>query len=424
MTLEQPAQDPYGVSAAGTGLAARRQSYLDLAVAGATPLFKDPLHVGRPNIGNREVLMARIGEVLDRRWLTNNGPVVQELEATVARYLGVRHIVLTCSGTKALEIAARSLGLRGEVVVPSFSFVATAHALQWLDITPVFCDIEAGSHNIDPSAVERLITPRTSGIIGVHVWGRPCDHEGLSRVAHDHGLALLYDASHAFGCSRNGVMVGNLGRVEVFSFHATKILNCFEGGAIATNDDELAAKIRPMRNFGFAGYDNVICMGTNGKMNEISAAMGLTSFESLPEFIAVNRRNYDLYRDGLAGIPGLSLLSWNRGDRTNYQYIVLDIQPETAALNRDELLAILHTENVLARRYFYPGCHRMEPYRSYFPNAGLVLPRTEALVGRVLVLPNGTALSPTDVQGVTAIIRAAMRHGPECRALLQRMTGA
>ncbi len=390
----------------------------ELAVLGGPPAFAEPLHVGRPNIGNREALLARINDLLDRRWLTNNGPFVQELERRVAQYLGVRHCIAMCNGTVALEIAVRALELRGEVIVPSFTFVATAHALQWQEITPVFGDVDPATHNLDPRQVEKLITPRTTGIIGVHVWGRPCAIEALSEIAARRGLRLMFDAAHAFGNSYQGRMIGNFGQAEVFSFHATKFFNTFEGGAVVTNDDDLATRMRLMKNFGFAGYDNVIYVGTNGKMSEVSAAMGLTGLESLDELIAANRRNYAAYRAGLQGVPGIQLMAYDESERCNYQYVILEVDEAVAAIGRDDLVRVLHAENVLARRYFYPGCHQMEPYRSYFPHAGLLLPETERLTQRVMSLPTGTAVGPSEIEGVCALIRLAVAHGPELRARL------
>ena len=378
----------------------------ELAFFGGEPKFKEKLFVGKPNIGNRDRLLARINDMLDRRWLSNNGVFVKELEQKIAEYLGVKHCIATCNGTIALELAIRALGLKGEVIIPSFTFIATAHALQWQEITPVFCDVDPKTHTLNPWQVESLITPRTSGIMGVHVWGQPCDVESLIEIADKHHLKLMFDASHAFGCSHKGRMIGNFGSAEVFSFHATKFINAFEGGAIVTNDDELNQKLRLMKNFGFAGLDNVIYLGTNGKMSEISATMGLTSLESLEEFIEVNRRNYLCYQKELAGIPGVSLLPVNEAEKhNNYQYIVLEIDEEKAQISRDLLVKILHAENVIARRYFYPGCHRMEPYRSYFPHAGLLLPETEKLAQRVLILPTGTAISEVDVSKIIQIIR-------------------
>lgn len=377
----------------------------ELAFFGGEPKFKEKLFVGRPNIGNRDRLLARINDMLDRRWLSNNGVFVQEFEQKIAEYLGVKHCIAVCNGTIALELVIRALELKGEVIIPSFTFVATAHALQWQEITPVFCDVDPKTHTLNPWQVESLITPRTSGIMGVHVWGQPCDVETLTKIANKHHLKLMFDASHAFGCSYGGRMIGNFGSAEVFSFHATKFINAFEGGAIVTNDDELNQKLRLMKNFGFAGFDNVIYLGTNGKMSEISATMGLTSLESLEEFIEVNRRNYLCYQRELSGIPGVSLLPVNEAEKHNYQYIVLEIDQEQTQVSRDLLVKILHAENVIGRRYFYPGCHRMEPYRSYFPHAGLLLPETEKLAQRVLILPTGTAISEVDVSKISQIIR-------------------
>ena len=387
---------------------------------GGTPIFAEKLHVGRPNIGSRENLLARINDMLDRKWLTNHGQFVQEFEKKIAEYVGVKHCIATCNGTVALELAIRALGLTGEVLVPSFTFIATAHALQWQEITPVFCDIDPKTHTIDPYRLQQMITPRTSGIIGVHVWGNPCNVEALSQIAEQNNLKLMFDAAHAFGCSHKKQMIGNFGEAEVFSFHATKFINAFEGGAIVTNNDDLAEKIRLMTNFGFAGLDNVIYIGTNGKMNEASAAMGLTSLESLDEFIEVNYRNYQCYQNELAGIVGVSLFAYHKEEHSNYQYIVLEINEALTGVNRDTLVKILEAENVIARRYFYPGCHRMEPYRSYFPHAGLLLPETEKLTQQVMLLPTGTAISLEDIYHISQIIRLAINKSQEVQRYLYK----
>ncbi len=390
----------------------------DLAIFGAPPCFEQPLHVGAPNIGNRRKLMARINDLLNRRRLTNNGPFVRELEQKLSSFLKVKHVIAINNGTIALEIAIRALNLTGEVIVPAMTFVATAHALQWQQIKPVFCDIDPRTYLIDVQKAEELITPLTTGIIGVHLWARPCDVQGLTRLAKKYHLKLLFDAAHAFGCTYQGQMIGNFGNAEVFSFHATKFFNTFEGGAIATNDDLLAEKIRLMRNFGFAGKDNVIYIGTNGKMNEMSAAMGLTSLEALEEFIQTNKRNYEMYRRFLADIVGIRMLRYPKEEQTNYQYVVIEIDEQKIGLSRDQLLQVLMAENILARRYFYPGVHRMEPYRSYQPHAGLLLPITEKVVQRILVLPTGTAVKPNHIRKISQIIRFAVRHASQIRAAL------
>lgn len=383
----------------------------ELAILGGAPAFKRPLHVGQPNMGDRDRLMERLGGILDRRWLTNNGPLVQEFEHIVAEFVGVRHCVAMSSGTVALEIAIRAAGLRGEAIVSPFTFVATPHALQWQQVTPVFCDVDPATHNLDPTRVEAMITERTTAIIGVHLWGRPCAVEALAALAERRNLTLLFDAAHAFGCSHRGQMIGAFGKAEVLSFHATKFVNTFEGGAIVTDDDDFAAKARLMRNFGFLDYDEVSCVGTNGKMTEMAAAMGLTSLEAIDDFYAANRRNYEAYRCGLDGIEGIRLLAFDESQCCNHHYVVIDVD-ESAALSRDELQRVLWAEKVLARRYFFPGCHRMEPYRTLYPDARLVLPETERLTRRVLVLPTGAALGPDAVAVVTDLIGRAIAAGP------------
>jgi dTDP-4-amino-4,6-dideoxygalactose transaminase len=223
----------------------------------------------------------------------------------------------------------------------------------------------------------------------------------------------MFDACHAFGCSHQGRMIGNFGDAEVLSFHATKFVNAFEGGAIVTNNDEVAAKARLMKSFGFAGPEKGISVGTNGKMSEASAAMGLTSLESIAEFTITNYRNYKRYQAEVADIPGITLFSFDEAEQNNYQYIVLTVNEKETGIDRNQLIKILHAENVMARRYFYPGCHRMEPYRSYFPNAGLLLPETEKLAEKVLVLPTGTAVQEADISKICRILKLAVTHSYE-----------
>jgi dTDP-4-amino-4,6-dideoxygalactose transaminase len=377
----------------------------DLAIHGAPPAFTEPLHVGRPNIGGRAAFLDRVGRILDNQWLTNNGPMVQEFEQRIAEYLGVKHCVAMCNGTIALEIAIRALGMTGEVIVPSWTFVATAHALYWQGITPVFADIDPASHNLDPDAVRRMITPRTTGVIGVHLWGRAAPIAELQAIADEHDLKLMFDAAHAFGSTYKGQTIGRFGACEVLSFHATKAFNTMEGGAVVTDDDELAETMRLMRNFGFKGYDNVVHPGTNGKMIEVCAAMGLTNLERFDAIVETNRRNHAAYKNALAGIPGISLLEYDPNERNSHHYIVIEVD-EACAAARDAIVAALHAENILARKYFWPGAHRMEPYRDLFPHARLLLPHTEAVAGRVIVLPNGTTLPGGAIEAIAAIIRA------------------
>jgi len=382
-----------------------KKSLEDLALFGGTPAFSETIHVGRPNVGSSENLLMRINDIIDRRWLTNSGVYVREFEQRVAELLGVKHCIAMCNGTVALEIAVRALDMKGEVIVPSFTFIATAHCLQWQGVTPVFCDINPKTHNINPAKIERLITPKTTGIIGVHVWGTPCDIEALQTIAKKHNLSLLFDASHAFNCTYKSKMIGGFGAAEVFSFHATKFINTFEGGAVVTNDDCLAKKMRLMKNFGFSGLDNVIYLGTNGKMNEVSAAMGLTSLESSNNFIEINRRNYNEYRIHLLTIPGIKMLEYDETEKNNFQYIICEVDKKKFGLSRDQLMNILHAENIRARRYFYPGCHRMEPYVSYYPGSRFWLQETEILNDKVLCLPTGSTITGDNIEQICSVIK-------------------
>jgi len=325
-----------------------------------------------------------------------------------------------CNATVALEIAIRALELSGEVIIPSYTFIATAHSLQWQQITPVFADIDADTHCIDPGVIEQMITPRTTGIIGVHIWGQACDVDALAEIASRRKLRLMFDAAHAFGCTHKGRMIGNNGDAEVFSFHATKFFNTLEGGAVTTNNDELAAKMRLMRNFGFSGYDNVVYVGTNGKMNEAAAAMGLTNLEAVDQFVEINRRNWDFYRAGLAGIHGLSLFSYPERDRNNFQYVVVAVDADTAGLTRDELVSVLWAENVIARKYFWPGCHRMEPYKSLYPHAGLLTPVTEKVAQRVMLLPTGASIDATTIDIICEKLRVAVSRAADVRAMTRQ----
>jgi dTDP-4-amino-4,6-dideoxygalactose transaminase len=364
-----------------------------------------PLYVGTPNVGDREALLARIKDMLDRRWLSNDGPFVKEFERRICQFLEVKHAVAMCNATVALEIASKALDFRGEVILPSYTFIATAHALQWQGITPVFADIEPETHNIDARQIEALITPRTTGIVGVHLWGRACDTAAIGDIAAKHKLRVMYDASHGFACSLGGRMLGNFGACEVFSFHATKFINCFEGGAVVTNDTSLAEKMRLMRNFGFKGFDNVMYLGVNGKMTEVCAAMGLTNLEAIDVIVEINKRNYLAYCGELRGAPGVSVIRYDPHEKNNYQYVVIEVDPDVSPRNRDEIVAALHAENVIARKYFWPGCHRMEPYRTTQPDSWKHLPCTERIANRVLLLPTGQTVDESSIERVCEIIR-------------------
>lgn len=377
-----------------------------LAFFGGEPKFNVKLHVGRPNIIYREKFINRVNQILDNKWLTNNGPFVREFEEKIARYTGAKHCITTCNGTSALEITIKALGLSGEVILPSFTYIATAHALKWFGITPVFADVDAYTHNIDPEKVIHLINSQTTGIIGVHLWGRPCPIDDLVNIAKNHKLKLIFDAAHAFGCSyKDNTMIGNFGDAEIFSFHATKFVHSLEGGAVTTNNDELAETLSQMKDFGYTKSDEIVSVGTNAKMNEISAAMGLTMLEGLDEIKKVNYSNYKKYQRELSGIPGIKLISFDESERSNFQYIVISIDAFLAGIDLDQIQIILQAENILARKYFAPGCHRTRPYYEDFKSSGRSLPVTNQLSEQLLCLPNGMAIGDEEITKICEIIR-------------------
>lgn len=389
-----------------------------LHLLGGSKAFASPLHVGRPNLGDRRRFMGLVEEVLDRRWLSNDGPVLHAFETKIQELLGVEHVVVASNATIAIELALRAVCDKGEVIVPSFTFVATAHAALWCGYTPVFADVDPVTHQLSAASVERCITPRTVAIMPVHLWGACTAAPELEALAARHGLAILFDAAHAFGCRAGARKVGSFGAAEVFSFHATKFVNSGEGGAITTNDPDLAQRMRLMRNFGFMGYDNVVTLGTNAKMNEFSAAMGLTCLESLDDILAVNRANWQVYKAALAALPGLKLYAYDPDTDPNCQYVIVEVDENQTGLSRNELVAVLHEENVFARRYFYPGCHRMEPYRTLHPKDDERLPVTVKLTHSILALPTGTAVGEEDITRIAGILQAAIENAAQVRQVL------
>ena len=384
---------------------------------GGEPAFAEPLHVGRPNLPDRAEVLRRVEQVLDSGRLTNEGPLVREFEQRIGALAGVEHCVATCNATTAIELAIRALGLTGEVILPSFTFIATAHVLQWNGLVPVFCDIAPDTYQLDPARVRELIGPRTSAILGVHLFGRTAAAPQLEVVARERDLALLFDAAHAVGAAHGSRPVGTFGDVEVFSFHATKLVTTLEGGAAVTADSALAERIRLMHRFGFTEVDEVSALGINGKLNEVSAGFGLASLDRLEDWIAHNHRNHEAYERCFDGLEGIRVVPPEPGARSNHQYVVLDVAPD-APLSRDEVRDVLWAENVLARRYFHPGCHASEPYRSLDPGARERLPVTEAVAGRVLCLPTGTAVGPPEIERIAEIVHAAVARAAAVRSAL------
>jgi dTDP-4-amino-4,6-dideoxygalactose transaminase len=395
-----------------------------LAILGHPPAFETALHVGRPNLPDKAAVLKRIAAVLDSGWLSNGGPLVREFERRLAEESSVKHCIATSNGTVALELAIRAMGLTGEVIVPSYTFIATPHALAWHGLRPVFCDVDPQTHTLDPLQAEQRIGARTAAILGVHLWGRACEIETLLSIGRRRGIPIFFDAAHAFGCTYLGQPIGGFGACETFSFHATKFVHCGEGGAVATNDDRLAERVRWLRNFGFADPDCVTAVGTNAKLSELAAAVGLTSLDHAATIVAVNRQNYEAYRRCLRSLSGLKLLPFDAGEKSNYQYVVVEVDAQTTGLSRDELVAVLSAENVLARRYFYPGCHRMEPYASDSRTRHTPLPVTERLADSVLALPTGLQLDDRAIVRIADILSDAIDNADAIRRRLARRQAA
>jgi dTDP-4-amino-4,6-dideoxygalactose transaminase len=355
---------------------------------------KQAYHVGRPNMPDKEKVLAKFAQVLDNQWLTNMGPMSLELEESIASMLGVKHCICVCNATIGLELLQRALNLKGEVIIPSFTFIATAHSLRWQRIDPVFCDVRMEDHLIDPTKIEELITPRTSAIMAVPIWGQPCDYTALQAIADKHGLKLIFDSAHAFDCKLGDQYLGGFGEAEVFSFHATKVFSTSEGGAITTNSDELAEKLRLMRNFGFTDYDKTDHIGTNAKMSEFAAAYGLVHLDELDSIIEQNKKIHQAYLEEFSEFKELKFLDYTFPGKCNYQYVVAHVPSEI----RDQLVDYFHAHGILLRRYFHPGCHRMEPYSSHEQYQGLHLSNTEKISSEIVIFPTGTQVTPSTIK--------------------------
>lgn len=395
-------------------------SYASLAVLGGAPAFDNSVPVGQlyfPDWGNYVQAMRGIFE---RQYYTNQGPLVQELESALKERMQVRHVICVANATIGLMMAADALALKGRVITPAFSFIATSQSLTWAGLEPLFCDIDPNSHQLDPSKVEHALkNEAVSAVLAVNLWGDACAHEELGRLAARRGVPIYYDSAHAFGCEIAGNPIGSLGALEVFSFHATKVLSAAEGGCICTNDDALAARLRNIRSSYGAGVPAHVSRTANGRMSEAQAAIALLSLRDFPAILDRNCTLFDAYTAGLADVAGLRLLHPQAVSRTNYQYVVCEIDAAEFGLNRDELQAVLRAENVMARRYFYPGIHRCTPYLEMFPHASAELQVTEALCSRVLQLPIGQAVDEGVAVRITALVRAAQANASAIRTVLK-----
>ena len=380
--------------------------------SGAPAPFDRAIYVTRPLLPPLPAVMARLEQVWATQQLTNIGAQHEQLERALRAYLDVAELSLFTNGTVALITAIRALGLSGEVLTTPFTFPATPHALSWSGITPVFCDVEPATLNIDPAAVERAITARTTGILAVHVYGNPCNVVDLQRIADRHKLRIIYDAAHAFGTRVDGRGIGTYGDVSMFSFHATKLFHTAEGGALACADRALKARIDDLRNFGIHGPDAVDAIGLNGKMSELQAALGLCVLEGVGAELARRRTLLARYRERFAVMSGVTWLPPLDGDDASCQYAVVRIDEDAFGCSRDDLHRALASFNVFTRKYFYPLCAQYECYRALPSAAPSNLPVATRAAREVLCVPLYGALAPADVDRICDMIEFVRARSP------------
>ncbi len=363
------------------------------------------IFVTRPDLPPLDEFTEYLEKIWQRRWVTNNGLFHQQFEEALAKYLGVKYVSLFSNGTLALVVATQVLRLSGEVITTPYSFVATTHALNWNGIEPVFCDIDPLTLNLDPDKIEKLITPQTSAILPVHVYGNPCDVEKIGQIADTYGLKIIYDAAHAFGVKKGSDSILNFGDLSVLSFHATKIFTTMEGGAIVTNDEKLKKRIDYLKNFGFADETTVIAPGINGKMNEMQAALGLVQLKYIDERIEKRKMLTRLYKNLLSGVPGISCLTEFDNVDHNYAYFPIFIDENKFGHARDVLYENLKQQEIYARRYFYPLISHFPMYRGLPSALAEKLPVAEHMSKQVICLPLYCDLGEEQVERVCTEIK-------------------
>lgn len=386
------------------------------ALFGAEPAFDKPLPIGQLYFPSWERYEAAFRGIFERQYYTNQGPLTQQLEEKLQQFLGVKHAICVSNATIGLMMVPDAMGLSGKVILPSFTFAASAQSLSWAGLEPVFCDINPDTHQIDIDQIGALIDEDVSAIMGVNLWGGACNQKALAEVVNANGIQLYFDSAHAFGCSVEGVPIGNFGRAEVFSFHATKILSATEGGCICTNDDELATRLRNIRSSYGAGKLVNVVKTANGRMSEAQAAIALMSLEDFPVNQKNNEALYRQYEAQLKAIPGLYLAIPTGVSFSNYQYLVCSVDEREFGLPRDLLIDLLKAENVVARRYFYPGLHRSIPYAQELPQYLDRLPNTDSLCASCIQLPIGALVSAQSVERICNILIRAHQASVEIRS--------
>lgn len=369
--------------------------------------FEKPIYVTRPLLPSMDNFIYRMKRIWESKWITNNGGQHQKLETELKKYLKVDNLSLINNGTIALQIALKALDIEGEVITTPFTFAATPHAIAWNGLTPVFCDIDPETLNIDAKKIEPLITEKTSAILPVHVFGTPCDVEKIQKIADEYNLKVIYDGAHAFGTEIDGVGIGNYGDITMYSFHATKLFNTVEGGALACNNKELKQKIDMLKNFGIKNEEEVVFIGTNGKMNEFQAAMGLEVLKKVEEEREKRKKIQEIYYQELGDLEGISFIPKKdlEGVTSSYQYFVIRINEKQFGVSRDFVYEKLKEYNVYTRKYFFPLCSDYNCYRNLPSVAKENLPVAYKVVNEVLSLPFYGDLGAKNAEKICDIIK-------------------
>ncbi len=367
--------------------------------------FSEPLFITRPLLPEINQMSQMLKEIWQTRQLTNKGIMHKKLEERLINYLEVPYLSLFNNGTIALIVGCQALRLSGEVVTTPFTFPATVHVLSWNNVKPIFCDIEENTFGIDPQKIESLITPQTTAILAVHVFGIPCNISGIEDVAKKYGLKVVYDAAHAFGTKVDGKSIGNFGDLTMFSFHATKLFHTAEGGALTFRDSNLKSRVEFLKNFGIKNEEEVVMPGINGKMNEIQAAIGLLVIEMVEDELKKREKLFATYRQCLKDVDGIKLIDYPENVLPGFQYCVLRINEKEFGISRDELYSRLKKFNIFTRKYFYPLCSDYPCYK-YLPSASKAnLPVANQVVKETLSVPFYGELSEDDVFRICEIIK-------------------
>lgn len=366
--------------------------------------FNNPIYVTRPLMPDINEMYKKLQEIWDDQWLTNGGKQHNDFEDSIKKILNVPNVSVFNNGTIALMVAIQSLRMMGEVITTPFTFPATPHVLMWNNIKPIFCDIDPQTMNIDAKKIESMITPQTSGILAVHIFGIPCDVYAIKEIADKYGLKVIYDAAHAFGIEIDGKGIGNFGDISMFSFHATKLFHTAEGGALTYKSENLKTRTNMLKNFGLNNEGEVVMPGINGKMNEIQAALGLVMLDYIDDEINRRKKLFQVYKDYLMDIEGITCYEGIDGVKRNYQYFVIRINEKGFGKSRDYVFEKLKEYNVFSRKYFYPLCSNYPCYKQLPSSHPDSLPNANVIANEVLALPFYGSLTADDVGKISSIL--------------------